>query len=103
MEIEVRKPDPNREGWELATEDRIYEWGRLRLALLKLGFKPCKYNPNNKVYLYPGEIAVKYNNYAYLIMMKDDISKVLKSLPLDTKGSINKMKYKKEQRENQSQ
>ena len=100
VDVKVREPIPGKEGYTLATGDQIYEWSRLRVALIKLGFEPCKY-PDNKVYLYPGEIAVRDRHSTFFIMMKDDIGKVLRSLPLDTKGNINKMKYKREERERQ--
>ena len=101
-DVKFREPIPGREGYELADGDRIYEWPRLRLALIRLGFEPCKY-PDNKVYLYPGEIAVRDHHSTFFIMMKDEIGKVLRSLPLDTKGNINKMKHKREEREQQIQ
>ena len=101
-DVKFREPDPNREGYELADGDRIYEWPRLRLALIKLGFEPCKY-PGNKVYLYPGEIAVRDRHSTFFIMMKDEIGKVLRTLPLDTSGNIARMKYKREERERQLQ
>ena len=83
-----------------ANGHEIKSWARLRRALINLKFETIQFK-NDEVMLYDGEVAIRdnYTNKTYFIVRKEEISKILKSLPLDVKGRIKKMEFEKKERE----
>ena len=84
------------EGKELreAKPDEVKEWGRLRRALINLKYEAIGFK-DGIVKLYDGELAILASRKlkTYFIVNKSEVSKILKTLPLDTNGEINKKKY----------